>query len=71
MNKRSAFTKMINLIIILAFAGVTFLNYWYAVERQKLNQRYEQSIEQFENVIQDYEEMAVLLRGYVQKLQAE
>ncbi|GAA0382423.1 hypothetical protein GCM10008933_11990 [Paenibacillus motobuensis] len=71
MNKYNKLNRRINLVFIIAFAIVILLNYWSVYEKNKLNQRYEQSIEQFEIIVQDYQDLEHLLRSYVQKLEVE
>ncbi|MNE57166.1 hypothetical protein D3C76_127880 [compost metagenome] len=58
-------------VALIAFALVALLNLWVVYERQKLNQRYQQSIEQFETIVQDYQELEDVLRNHVQELMAE
>lgn len=66
-SKGSKLYRQLNVIVLIAFVVVVIINSWSVYERQKLNQRYKKSIEQFEIIVRDYQGLADLLRKYVQE----
>ncbi|MNJ34206.1 hypothetical protein D3C77_289060 [compost metagenome] len=52
LDPRSKWISRIEIALLIAFALVIAVNAWVAIDKYKLNKRYEQSIEQLESFVQ-------------------
>lgn len=53
LDLRSKWIRRIEIALLIAFALVIAVNAWTAIDKYKLNKRYEQSIEQLEGFVQE------------------